>query len=1568
VKWLARGGRFDVMIEGKRAAFVLRANHAEDQEVVRMGLLGSRGWGDTEGMRPTGGASNYFIGDNPDKWRTGIPHYGAVRIRNVYDKIDLVYCGNDRDIEYDFVLQPGANPDKIEVFFEGIEGIQTSRDGSLRLRTPSGKELLQKKARVYQTVGGRQVEIAAEYRVRAGNRVQFALANYDRTKPLVIDPVLAYSTYFGGSGNEGGYNDVSNAGIAVDSTGSVYVSGYTYSADYPRVGGVQGDPDGNDLDAVITKLSPSGNTVVYSTYLGGNGPDKGAGIAVDSTGAAYVTGYTYANNFPTVNPIHGDRVHREAFVTKLSPAGNSIVYSTYLGGDNDDRGSGIAVDSTGSAYVTGTTYSTDFPTANAVQPARNGAYSDAFVSKLNPAGNGFVYSTYLGGNAWDDQGLSIAIDATGAAYVAGNGSGGFPVVNPIQTTPSWAGDIFIAKLTAAGTIAYGTLYGGNDTDSVAGIAVDSAGSAYFAMSTRSPDLALVNSFQPYGGNGDVYVAKLNTTGNAFVWATYLGGSNGDQARAVAVDAVGSLWVTGSTGSTNFPVQSPYQASRSAGQDAFLTQFAPNGQSLLFSTYFGGGTGGFFGSPQAEGQAVTVDAAGSAYFMGTTGSTSGFPLLNPVQTTGQSGEFFIAKFNVDNLNQVTISPTSVTMTAAGGSGTVTVTATGSWSATSTAAWITVNSPSGTVSGSGTVSYTVAPNPLGAVRSGSINIGGNTFNVVQNPASFLVSPLSIPLGAAAGSATVTVTPVPATASWTATSNAAWLTVISPAGLFTGPGTVDFQALANTSTGSRTGTLTIAGQTVTVTQASSGVEPIVTTIAGRPATGQVAVMGDGGPGTSSDISAPRGIAVDAAGNIYFASYGCFLAEPSRIRKLTPAGIISTLAGVGTCGSGGDGGLAVNASLNYPSDVALDPAGNIYIADTHNGRIRKINAATGIITTIAGNSMWGYSGDGGPATNATLYYPHGVDADGAGNVYIADHSNHRIRRVNSAGIISTIAGTGACGSGGDGGPATAAQFCYPTDVVLDGSGGYYVADLFSQRIRHVSSAGVITTVAGTGATGYSGDGGPATAARLNTPTSLSRDAAGNLYIADNENYVVRKVDTSGIISTVAGNGTSGFSGDGGPATLAQFAGIWAVAVDAAGSLYITSGGRVRKVGPPATPVDTTPPTITYVSRTASNGNGWNNTNVIVTWSCTDAGSGVVASTVTQTVSTEGANQSVTGTCTDNAGNVSTNTQTGINIDKTNPTATYVITPAPNGAGWFNTPVTVSFSGADGLSGPAGCSSQVTLTADGAGQTASGICSDLAGNTTPVVASGINIDRTAPVVTTVSLAPMAIAINTTATLSATLTDAGGSQLAGADYQLNAAAATLLTAASGSSASVNATVGPFATPGVHEYCVTARDVAGNTSAPQCILLAVYNPNGGFVTGAGWIQSPAGAFPENPSATGKAHFGFQSQYQNGANTPTGNTSFRFKDGNLKFESTAYEWLVVAGARAQFKGVGTIDGQPGTFQFMLTAIDGQINGGGGVDKFRIKITGSNGVVYDNQPGGSDQANPTTALGAGVITIHP
>ncbi len=657
VDFIARGAGYSLFLKPTEAVFVMvgqsgkqakkssghpaekkAANSpARQSTVLRMKLIGANSKSSSEGAEEQAGKVSYFTGDDQSKWQTDVPTFGRVNYKDVYPGIDMTYYGNQRQLEYDFVVAPGADSRQIALAFGGAKKVEVeAASGELIITTSDGGKVRQHKPVVYQEAAGGRKTIEGGY-AKTGRKgeIGFRIGAYDRALPLIIDPTLVYSTYLGGSGDDRG------SGIAVDAQGSAYITGSTVSTNFPTKNPFQ-PTYGGSADAFVTKLNAAGDALLYSTYLGGSGYDRGSGIAVDAQGSAYITGSTVSTNFPTKNPFQPTNGGGGAFVTKLNAAGDALVYSTYLGGGDTDGGRGIAVDAQGSAYITGDTVSPNFPTKNPFQPTFGGGGSewgpeaDAFVTKLNAAGDGLVYSTYLGGSG-DDLGYGIAVDAQGSAYITGSTtSTNFPTKNPLQGTLGGGfEDAFVTKLNAAGdALVYSTYLGGSGGDAGSGIAVDAQGNAYVTGSTGSTNFPTKNPLQTLSGSFDAFVTKLNAAGDALVYSTYLGGSGSDRGSDIAVDAQGNASITGGTGSTNFPTKNPLQATFGG---AFVTKLNATGDALLYSTYLGGG--GF-----DNGNGIAVDSQGNAYVTGYTASTN-FPTKNPLQGTNGGGkDAFIAKIS------------------------------------------------------------------------------------------------------------------------------------------------------------------------------------------------------------------------------------------------------------------------------------------------------------------------------------------------------------------------------------------------------------------------------------------------------------------------------------------------------------------------------------------------------------------------------------------------------------------------------------------------------------------------------------------------------------------------------------------------------------------------------------------------------------------------------------------------------------------------------------------------------------------------------------------------------------
>lgn len=525
---------------------------------------------------------NYFIGNDPDKWHTDLPTYREIVYHELYPNVDLKFYGKQGPLSYDFIINPGGDITDIMLAYRGAQRV-TIEDGELVVETAFGG-LRQSPPNIYQEIADSKVKLQGGFRLISGNTCGFLVDSYNPDYPLVIDPVLTleYSTYLGGSGYEAG------ASIAVDAEGRAYITGTTNSTDFPTGNPYQGVCGGTQ-DIFVTKLSVSG-TLVYSTYLGGGGLDYGRGIAVDALGCVYIAGGTESTNFPTQNPYQGAlNGTRDAFVTKLSASGNTLVYSTYVGGGDTDVSNAIDIDVNGNAYITGVTGSSDFPTQNPYQGTRHG-YEDAFVTKLSASGNSLVYSTYLGGDSNDEgQGIAVDIGEC-AYINGNTESTNFPTQNPYQGALHGPKDAFITKLSTSGnSLVYSTYIGGGGSDETYGISVDTAGSAYITGVTMSTDFPTQDPYQGINrGLGDAFITKLSASGNTLVYSTYVGGSNYDPGGRIAVDAQGCAYVIGWTQSTDFPTQNPFQETYQGGRsDAFVLKLSAPGNTLVYSTYLGG---------------------------------------------------------------------------------------------------------------------------------------------------------------------------------------------------------------------------------------------------------------------------------------------------------------------------------------------------------------------------------------------------------------------------------------------------------------------------------------------------------------------------------------------------------------------------------------------------------------------------------------------------------------------------------------------------------------------------------------------------------------------------------------------------------------------------------------------------------------------------------------------------------------------------------------------------------------------------------------------------------------------
>ena len=964
--------------------------------LLRMKLVGANSHASVIGLEELPGKSNYFIGSDPKKWRTNVPNYAKVKYANVYPGVDLVYYGNQGQLEYDFVVSPGADPRAITLELETDKSkiknqkSKIDKNGDLVVGTEAGEVIFHKPV-IYQPATYNEPRttnkelIEGKYML-AGNRVTFEVANYDKTRPLVIDPVLAYSTYLGGS-NTGG------SGIAVDASGNVYVTGSTDSSNFPTTPGAFQTTCGGG--AFVTKFSAGGSALLYSTYLCGGYGAFGSALAVDVSGNAYVAGGTTSPDFPTTPGAFqatyigdGDDV---AFVSKLDSSGSALLYSTYLAGSHGyARVGGATADSSGNAYIVGWTDGSDFPITPGAFETTFFGNSTAFVSKLNPAGSALVYSTFLG----SASASGIAVDASGNAFVTGEveDASEFPVTPGAFQTISGGGrqgtpiDAFVSKLNPAGSaLVYSTFLGGSGSDQGNGIAVDGSGNAYVTGSTESSNFpTTAGAFQDPSNSGS-FVTKLNAAGSALVYSTSsMGGGS-----AVALDGFGNAYVTGGTYNPNFPTTpNAWQITFGGGDaDAFVSELNAAGSGLLYSTYLGGRN-------IDRGSSIAVDASGNIYVTGITESTN-FPTTpGAFQTTYGGGytDAFVAEISFPDVPFLVLTPPSLSFApqAVGTASVVrkvrlrdvgakpldvtSIVASGDFAQT--------NDCTGTVAPAGfcTVSVTFTPTATG-IRTGAVTITDNAAG----------SPHMLRLTGTGGIPAVSLTPA------SLTFPAQWAGTISPAQ----PAT-----LKNTGSGPLS-IVSITGKTASGDFSQSGncgstVNPgasctlnvIFAPTSGGTFSGRI-IISDDAPGSPQQLSLTGtglGSAYGATftfntlvqgldGNLYGTSGRQFFPTQGTVFKVTPAGTVTTLYNFGY-------GDELYAGLVLGTD------GNFY--GTTSGTVFQITPG-GVLTTLHG-----FEGSDGYLPEGALV--QGTDGKFYGTTSLGGAYNQgTIFRISSEGAFAT-------------------------------------------------------------------------------------------------------------------------------------------------------------------------------------------------------------------------------------------------------------------------------------------------------------------------------------------------------------------------------------------------------------------------------------------------------------------------------------------------------------------------------------------------------------------------------------
>ncbi|MBV9791265.1 MAG: SBBP repeat-containing protein [Chloroflexi bacterium] len=565
-------------------------SEADHENVVRLSFLGANPAPRISSDDQLSGIVNYVLGNDPSAWRTNVPTYAALRYEQLYPGIDLRYDGEGGRLKGTYLVDPGADPSRIRWHYDGVTDVQVDDEGNLVATLPQATQTTASKSVptlreaapiAWQTVNGRDIPVEVRYSVKSDKTIGFVVGAYDRSLPLVLDPTLDYSTYIGSTGDDEGRS------IAVDGSGAMYIIGTTNSVSFPD----DTDSNAGGVDTFITKLDPQAPShLVYTTFLGGSNTDLGSGIVTGAQGSVHVVGSTYSNNFPRANALDttlGGEI--DAFVTTLNVTG-TVAFSTYLGGAQKDFGNGITVDASQNLYVTGRTESQDFPTTNGRDTLLGGP-ADAFITKIAAGGSNLVYSTYLGGQR-SDTSNAIAVDSAGNAFVTGQTSSiDFPTLGSARP-PVFAGgitDAFVTKLSSDGQLLTYSIYlGGEEFDEGASIAVDSERRAYVTGTTQSTTFPIANSFEEdFQGRSDAFFTRINASGSALEYSTYLGGTSDDSGHDIVVDDQNAAYIIGSTKSYDFPSKDAVQSTRNGDIDAFVTKFLPTGSAIEYSTYFGG---------------------------------------------------------------------------------------------------------------------------------------------------------------------------------------------------------------------------------------------------------------------------------------------------------------------------------------------------------------------------------------------------------------------------------------------------------------------------------------------------------------------------------------------------------------------------------------------------------------------------------------------------------------------------------------------------------------------------------------------------------------------------------------------------------------------------------------------------------------------------------------------------------------------------------------------------------------------------------------------------------------------
>jgi len=824
--FVARGPGYTALLQQSGAtAYYFSSGTQDAPETIRMELRGAKATVEAVGEQQLSSVTHYYFGHELQKWRPGIPHYRVVRARQVYPGIDMLWQSEETGLEYEFVVDAGANPRLIRLRFSGTRHIRIDQAGNLVAEAGGGR-FCHRRPVAWQEISGRRVPVDARFRVESGT-AGFRLGRYDRRQKLWIDPVLTYASYLGGAGYDAGY------AIAVDGSGQMYIAGTTASASFSS----QNSGLRASRDAFVTKFGANG-AIVYTTILASSADDSGQAIAVDSAGNVYVAGTTEGSDFPATTgawqSVSGGG--EDGFAAKLDSYGN-LVYASYIGGAGNDAATGIATDRTGNAYISGYTSSAGFPTTpGAPQVNYRGGPYDAFLVKLNAAGSAAVFATLLGGSG-NDQAQAVALDPAGNACIAGyTDSHDLAVQAPVQASLGGEGDAMIACLNAAGTAWMSVSYlGGSGVDQAYALAIDGAGNLYVAGTTFSEDFPTTPSaFQPSPAGGyDAFVVKLGPCGSSLVYATLLGGSGSDAATALAPGSTGDVWLGGYTASFDFPVVGSWQSSNHGSFDGFIAHLSANGSILLAASYLGG-------AQQDQIWGIALSSTGMVLATGSTGSAD-FPVTPGAAEPGAAGGFdaFLAQIDPP-LTGYSISG-QVTVSGIAGLAGVNLVLSGS------ASGATSTDVSGNYAFNGLISggsYTITPSASGysfSPPSQAFNgLGANQTAGFTAACGLAVNPSAVFLDSTSQSAPpIYVAAESPACLWVASADAEFISITSGTNGI-GNGAITLSVPANTTGADQTGTLSVDGQAVSVTQR-------------------------GTPVTFTDVSNPSDYYFDAANTMY-------------------------------------------------------------------------------------------------------------------------------------------------------------------------------------------------------------------------------------------------------------------------------------------------------------------------------------------------------------------------------------------------------------------------------------------------------------------------------------------------------------------------------------------------------------------------------------------------------------------------------------------------------------------------------------------------------------------------------